>query len=64
MSNVLVTVRTRIDEEKYEELADLAFLRERSVASELRVAIDKHLASAELTEVVFSPDASGKDGRK
>jgi predicted DNA-binding protein len=43
----LVTVRTRIDSEKADRLDELAQQNDRSIAAELRIAIDAHLEAAE-----------------
>ncbi len=50
---MLVTVKTRLQQSKANKLDRLAEKNDRSVAAELRIAIDKHLS-----------EASGKDGRK
>lgn len=48
----LVTLKTRVEREVADELAEIARSRDRSMAAELRQAIEKHLTDAR------------KDGRK
>jgi len=43
----LTLVQTRLPKARADQLAKLAKQNERTVAAELRVAIDKHLASQE-----------------
>lgn len=50
MTDGLVIAKTRIPEGKMARLAELAERNERSVAGELRVAIDQHLENNEAPE--------------
>lgn len=52
MAGELVTLKTRVPHEVADELAELAATRDRSLAAELRQAIQSHLSDAR------------KDGRK
>jgi hypothetical protein len=51
--NELVNLKTRVGKTTAARLEKLARSNERSVAAEMRLAIDRHLS-----------EASGKDGRK
>jgi predicted DNA-binding protein len=55
VTNELVTLRTRVSKTTAGRLDRLAARNERSVAAELRLAIDRHLTEATSTK---------KDGRK